>query len=46
MNPFFYYSDLDEANKHTGVLPEGLGGVGMGLGPGGAALTQVQISYL
>ena len=39
---FFSFSDLDENNKHSGVLPEGLGGVGMGLGHGGAPLTQVQ----
>ncbi len=34
--------EFEEPGKYPlGVLPEGLGGVGMGLGQGGAALTQV-----
>jgi len=38
-----FNADTDEPNRCPGFLPDGLGGVGMGLGPGGAPLKQVKI---
>jgi hypothetical protein len=36
-----FFSDSDLNQRCSGMLPEGLGGIGMGLGPGGTALKQV-----